>query len=283
MTLLLAGIIGASGGGALWPALRSALQRPAFERTNYRNARVVTGAGITIVVVLVGVLSLAMLGSAAGLDLSAAIRDGLTLATLLATGMALLGLVDDFGGVGESGGFRGHLRALAHGQLTTGALKLFGGAALGIAVAGAREASGAGWLLVDGAVIALSANLANLLDRAPGRTTKTALGSFVPIAVLGRSADDLIGVAVVLGVAAALLLPELREEAMLGDAGSNAIGAVVGLAVVIVGSPVFRAGTGVVLLALNLASERVSFSRVIERTPPLRFLDRLGRVRDPSA
>jgi hypothetical protein len=38
-----------------------------------------------------------------------------------------------------------------------------------------------------------------------------------------------------------------------------------------------RAGALVAVLALNLASEKVSFSRVIERTPPLRALDRLGR------
>ena len=33
----------------------------------------------------------------------------------------------------------------------------------------------------------------------------------------------------------------------------------------------------VVLIALNLLSEVVSFSRVIERVPPLRWFDRLGR------
>jgi hypothetical protein len=35
-----------------------------------------------------------------------------------------------------------------------------------------------------------------------------------------------------------------------------------------------------VLVGLNLVSERVSFSRVIERVGPLRALDRLGRRPD---
>ena len=38
-----------------------------------------------------------------------------------------------------------------------------------------------------------------------------------------------------------------------------------------------------VLLALNVAAELVSFSAVIDRVPPLRWLDRLGRVNAPPA
>ena len=38
-----------------------------------------------------------------------------------------------------------------------------------------------------------------------------------------------------------------------------------------------RTGVLVALIALNLASEFVSFSRVIEAVPPLRWFDRLGR------
>ena len=83
----------------------------------------------------------------------------------------------------------------------------------------------AGWLLVDAAVVALAANLANLLDRAPGRTTKVALVAF---AVLGLSTGAwtlLAGPALLLGAALALLIPELAERGMVGDTGANALGA----------------------------------------------------------
>ena len=64
---------------------------------------------------------------------------------------------------------------------------------------------------------------------------------------------------------------------MLGDTGANALGAAVGLgAVLTLGRPA-RLGVLIALVALNVASERVSFSRVIDATPPLRWFDRLGR------
>ena len=64
---------------------------------------------------------------------------------------------------------------------------------------------------------------------------------------------------------------------MLGDTGSNALGAIAGFALLELGRPVRTAALAVVVL-LNLASERVSFSRVIDQRRPLRWLDRLGTV-----
>jgi hypothetical protein len=64
---------------------------------------------------------------------------------------------------------------------------------------------------------------------------------------------------------------------MLGDTGANLLGAVLGLAVVLEASRPVRTVVLVALILLNLASERVSFSAVIDRTPGLRQFDRLGR------
>jgi UDP-N-acetylmuramyl pentapeptide phosphotransferase/UDP-N-acetylglucosamine-1-phosphate transferase len=66
---------------------------------------------------------------------------------------------------------------------------------------------------------------------------------------------------------------------MLGDTGANLLGAVLGLAVVLETSRPVRTVVLVVLVLLNLASERISFSRVIATTPVLRDLDLLGRRR----
>jgi hypothetical protein len=88
---------------------------------------------------------------------------------------------------------------------------------------------------------------------------------------------DMAGPIMVVAAAAGLAPGELRERYMLGDAGANALGAGVGLALVTVTTPVGRDIAAVALLALNVASEVVSFSAVIERVPGLRQFDQLGR------
>jgi hypothetical protein len=88
----------------------------------------------------------------------------------------------------------------------------------------------------------------------------------------------MLGVAVVAGAVSVLLVPDLREQLMLGDAGANPIGAALGLGVVLTFSPTVRTVVLVVVLVLNLVSERVSFSSVIRSVAPLRVLDDLGRA-----
>jgi hypothetical protein len=56
-----------------------------------------------------------------------------------------------------------------------------------------------------------------------------------------------------------------------------------GLAVVLGSQESTRIAVMLVLLALNVAAELVSFSAVIEAVPPLRWLDRLGRVSVPPS
>jgi UDP-N-acetylmuramyl pentapeptide phosphotransferase/UDP-N-acetylglucosamine-1-phosphate transferase len=75
-------------------------------------------------------------------------------------------------------------------------------------------------------------------------------------------------------------MPEdLRERMMLGDTGANVLGGVLGLVVVLECSRTTRNVVLVVLILLNLVSERVSYSAVIEKVPPLRWLDQLGRAK----
>ena len=248
-----------------------------FRRQNFRGRDLPTAAGVILALVVVLADAVVAVVDAAGTDPDPALLVGLQVMTLAAVGFALLGLLDDLGGVGQSGGFKGHLQALAKGQLTTGAAKLFGGAALGLVAAVPVSGQRLGWLLVDGALIALSANLANLLDRAPGRVTKVALLAGLVLIVATGFDPALTGVAVALGAGAGLLLPDLRERLMLGDAGANVLGAAVGLGVVLTCGTTVRLVVLVVVAALNAASEVVSFSKVINGTAPLRTLDQLGR------
>jgi UDP-GlcNAc:undecaprenyl-phosphate GlcNAc-1-phosphate transferase len=269
-----AGLVVAAGA---WVLLAPAFGVEVFRRENFRGRELPTAAGVVVALVVVLGDAVVALVDAAGTDPDAALLVGLRAMTLAAVGFALLGLLDDLGGVGQSGGFKGHLQSLAKGQLTTGAAKLFGGAALGMIAATPVSGQRLGWLLVDGALIALSANLANLFDRAPGRVTKVSLLAGVVLIVATGFDPALVGVALALGAGAGLLVPDLRERLMLGDAGANVLGAAVGLGVVLSCGTTVRLVVLVVVAALNAASELVSFSKVINSTAPLRAVDQLGR------
>jgi hypothetical protein len=173
---------------------------------------------------------------------------------LTIAGIALLGLADDLWS-GPERGFRAHLRA----GRTTGALKAGGIPVL--ALAGTRSVSGA--LLVS-----LSANGLNLLDTRPGR----ALKAFLTGAALLR------GPARAYAPIAILLAPyDLREMTMLGDAGSNALGAVLGYGSVATFTARGRRLAIAALAGLTFLGETRSLGELIERTPGLSYLDRLGR------
>jgi UDP-N-acetylmuramyl pentapeptide phosphotransferase/UDP-N-acetylglucosamine-1-phosphate transferase len=191
----------------------------------------------------------------------------------------VLGLLDDVLGSGGDGrGFRGHLTAMRRGRLTTGGLKLLGGTAIALVIASSGPGDGVVQVLIDALVIALAANLANLLDRAPGRVLKAGAAAGVVLGVLTALDPGLAGLAVALGALLALLWADLRENLMIGDTGANVLGAALGVGLVLTAPVGARAGALAVLVVLNLLSEVVSFSSVIDRVPPLRWLDRAGRA-----
>jgi UDP-N-acetylmuramyl pentapeptide phosphotransferase/UDP-N-acetylglucosamine-1-phosphate transferase len=278
MFALVCFVLGLGAGAVLWRAMAPIWALPFLARENFRGRALSTAAGLAAVVAVIGAEGAITVADALGVELPTGSIEARRLAVLAVVGFGFLGFLDDLGGVGQSGGFRGHLRALAKGELTTGAIKLFGGAALSIVVVAIGSyADDVPQLIADAALVALSANLANLLDRAPGRVLKGGAVVFAVLAVGTGLGPELAGTALALGALLALLVPDLRERAMLGDVGANALGAVLGVGVVVTCSPEVRIAVLVGLAALNLLSEVVSFSKVIERTPPLRFLDRIGR------
>ena len=164
--------------------------------------------------------------------------------------VAAIGLADDLWS-GPERGFRAHLQ----GRRTTGVLKLLGIPLVGLVAT--RRISGA--LLVG-----LAANVVNQLDTRPGRALKAYLAAALAV-------DAPAGVAV-------LLLPyDLREMAMLGDCGANALGAMLGLKSVERFTGRGRWVAIGALAGLTLVGERKSLGELIERTPGLAHLDGLGR------
>ena len=278
--LVLAFALGAGWSAAAWLSARVLFAAPVFARRNVRGVDVPVGVGILAIFGAVAAdATLAFVDAVAGHQQAHALeRAAWPPILVVAVGFALLGIVDDLAGDHGDKGFRGHLRALARGRLTTGSLKLVGGGLVALAAVGGVT-TGVGRLLLGAAVVALAANAANLFDRAPGRAAKVSSVAALALAATASASERplVIGVAAVVGGVAGLVVFDLREQLMLGDAGANPLGAVLGLGVVLTTGVAPQVVVLVGLVALNLAGERISFGAVIDRTGPLRALDRAGR------
>lgn len=273
---------------------------------NYRGRKVFLGLGIVWVFWIGGpVILLLLTGAERSLSVfpepvgeALASEAGLVttvlicfvLAALMAIPAFVFGMIDDSLGGADRKGFRGHVGALLEGRLTTGGLKMLGiGIAalfVGLVVGVEREGD---WLhgLVSAIVIALAANALNLLDLRPLRALKVYAAMIVsvvvtiPIIHVGDLSESVPAAAAVLvaflGPVLAVWGYDAREEGMLGDAGANPAGAVAGVAMAMWWPTWLLALAAIDLLFVNLVSEKVSFSAVIEGNPALARLDRLGR------
>lgn len=285
MSLLIAFVVSVVAGAALWRLSKPMFEAPILQRTNYRGHQVPVAAGVVLVAAVITVEAVWRVIDVVGDGPS---TDGLSEASRLMTllvviGFGLLGAFDDVAAHGDTRGFKGHLTSMGRGRLTTGGLKLAVGGLLAVIPVSASGVDDLGTLVLGALVVALAANLGNLFDRAPGRTTKVSLllGAVLVVATPAIDRPLLTGLVIVLGAGLGLLLPDLREELMLGDAGANVLGAALGLGVVLTTGPLAQGVVLVILVVLNLASERVSFSRVIDGFGPLRVLDRAGRQPPP--
>jgi UDP-N-acetylmuramyl pentapeptide phosphotransferase/UDP-N-acetylglucosamine-1-phosphate transferase len=240
---------------------------PALERTNFHGRTVSLAGGPAL---------------AAGATVGAALgapTPAVKLAALTAGAVSgAVGFYDDI--VGDrpeqktAKGFRGHIGALREGRVTAGLVKIAGVGAGALVASALLPSRNKMDVLLGAGVIAGTANLLNLLDLRPGRALKAGAAIGAPLA-LGRRGGVAAGT---LGAGAALLPADLGEEIMLGDAGANALGALLGVALAARTGPAGRAVALSVLAGLTAASEKISFTKVIEDTPWLRTLDELGRL-----
>ena len=274
VTSVAAALTAGAAAGAARAAYAALSRRPpggaaTWARTNHRGDQLTLLEGPALAAGSVAV-------SAMGPGLPPRIRGALAVA---GTGAAAFGGYDDLAGSGSRRGFRGHLGALARGEVTTGAVKLGGIGATGV-VSAALLGGGPVDAAINAGLVAGGANLQNLFDLRPGRALKVALagGALLATRPAARPA-----VAAPLGAAIGLLPEDLGERAMLGDAGANALGALLGTTAAASLSRPARLALLAMITGLTAASEVVSFTAVIERTPALRWLDMLGRRPVPAA
>lgn len=273
---VIAFVAGAIATAILWQLMKGVFDAPVLARRNVRGIDVPTAGGIVpaLGLLVVGVVA-AQLFNAVNWRWAGQLASSSTIVLLLVLPFAFLGLIDDLLATGDERGFRGHVGALLRGRLTTGGVKLVGGGLVAMfLVFDVDDLFGSS---IDVLVIALAANTANLLDRAPGRATKTAMLVLAVVLGVNGLSDQLTSLTLVVGATFGLLVIELDERVMLGDTGVNPLGAVFGFAVVVSAGMWVTIGVLVVLVLLNVASERVSFSTVIARNPLLRWYDELGR------
>ncbi len=260
------------------PALR-VLRDGGHTRRNYRARDLPCPFGIVIVaaatLALVPVLLIERLGHTAVLYPEVAVPVG-----VYVLGVACLGLIDDmFGdrpGATVTRGWRGHAGATLRGELSTGALKAGGSVGLALLAIASLDLAVGRWLLAV-AVLVLATNALNLLDLRPGRAIKTLVVLGAGLTIGTGDLRTLWTLGIFAGPALAVGWWDLRERALLGDTGSNLLGALAGLWLVLsLGQTGQLIALGI-LVALNLYGELHSISEFVEKVPLLRRLDSIGR------
>jgi hypothetical protein len=264
---------------ALVPAGARGLRDAGLVRENFRGARLAFPLGAVLATAgLVALAPLAVLNDRANLDLlDPAMRRWLP----YLLGIAFLGFLDDALGQGAAAGaprgWRGHWAALRGGSLSTGAIKAIGALALAAYVVSGRGLED--WrYLADVVLLVLATNLFNLLDLRPGRAEKglALLGVGLCLGAWTLAPIELLGIFVGPVLVGAWLT--LGERAMLGDTGSNLIGAIAGVWLLTILGSDARLIALVIVLGLTIYGELRSISATIESVPPLRWLDSLGRA-----
>ncbi|SFF93947.1 UDP-N-acetylmuramyl pentapeptide phosphotransferase/UDP-N-acetylglucosamine-1-phosphate transferase [Desulfotomaculum arcticum] len=245
-----------------------------FVRPNYRGEAIPLGAGIIFFVSALITVTLLIVFWPQNLR-------SLALVFLFSIGGATcLGLIDDFWGTRDATGLLGHFKALLSGRLTTGAVKAIGGGLIAIIVA--VQLYPGNWLrIIDSSlIIALSINLVNLFDLRPGRAGKIFILACIVIMPPALGRPEAVMAAIILGSVLAYLGADLKARAMMGDAGSNTLGMVVGVTAAAVLDGYFRILYLAVLVLIHIITERYSLTSIISGNVFLNYLDMLGREKD---
>ncbi len=252
-----------------------ALADAGLERENYRGNRLPVPAGVVIVAAAaLALVPLGVLDQIAGLDV---FRSALVPASVYVLGVAFLGLLDDVMAA-EPRGWRGHGSAVLSGGLSSGALKAAGSLGLAMLTLSGQDLDD---YLIGVAVLVLATNLFNLLDLRPGRSFKVFVVLAAGLSLGAWDAGPVAGLGLFVGPVLVIGTYDLRERAMLGDTGSNLIGALAGLWMLLTLPVIGQAIALAVMAAITVYGEFRSISELVERRPLLRRLDSMGRPRCP--
>lgn len=262
----------------LGPWLRD-MARSGLSRTSYAGRELAFPSGAALIACsLIALAPLAIFDDRADLDL---LDPGLRQWIVYVIGVAMLGLLDDALGRGSDAdtprGWRGHARAVAGGGFSTGAIKAVGAFALAAYAVSGRGQEGIDYVR-DLALLLFATNLFNLLDLRPGRVEKAFVLLLAGLCLGAWTDAPLTLLGVFIGPVVVGAIFTLRERAMLGDTGSNLVGALAGVSMLVTLDETGRWIALAIIFALTIFGEFRSISKSIESIPPLRWLDSLARV-----
>lgn len=254
-------------------------------KPNYRNEMIPSEAGLIFVVLLPFTIGIGMFFSVKSFTTIHAI-----LFLFVITGMGLLGLLDDLIGTNEHKGFKGHFTALLkENRLTSGGFKAIFGAIIAMVFSLATlNLMNLEWklsviwiILINFLLVVLGANTINLFDLRPGRAGKVFLLGFILILAFSQHFEDYVGLFIPILAIVLFYLPfDLKAKAMLGDVGSNLLGATLGIMMAWMLSDFGKIVAVIILAALQYAAERYSFTDIIAKYRWLEYLDNWGRGRN---
>lgn len=265
--------VGLAAAGATRVAYGQLRRRPPVEARTWRRTNY-AGRGVE----LYGGLAVAA-GAATAVAAARGVAPHIRLAAVgAALAAGVCGAYDDQQGSPAERGFGAHLSALRAGRFTSGAVKLLGIGAAGLAAGALLKGNPADRVLA-GVVIAGTAHAVNLVDVQPGRAAKVVIAVGAP-GLLRRGPAALLAAAPV-GAAAAVLRDDVSERTMLGDAGAHALGAALGAAIAVANGRTGLVLHAAVLVAMTAAGDRISTGEWLWKAPGVRHVDSWGRVAHP--
>lgn len=251
------------------PMIKDMLFRTKMVSLNYNDEEIPLGMGILFIFVQVISISLTIILGWTDIKL--------TMGYLLACALiGFVGLLDDLVGETDIKGFKGHIKAFFKGKLTTGLLKAGMGffIALFISIVFSNSLLD---VVINTLIISLFTNLTNLFDLRPGRSIKVFL--LMSIIMLFTNVIDEYNFILysIYGILFIYFPIDLKAKAMMGDVGSNVIGMTLGIYCVFTQTILARSIYLSILIVIHILAEKISFTRIIENSKFLSFLDNLGR------
>lgn len=248
------------------------LSSSGFTAKNYAGNDVPVGTGLLWGWVLLVCTALIGLVGTLVADVSAFMSELHVLAALVA-GVTLLGFIDDSSRDINEKGFRAHVKAFLNGKLTSGLLKAAGGLVMSVIIA-AHFTNSPLIIVLNALIIGLFMNFINLLDLRPGRALATfmVLTNIIMIATFVN--NGMLDISwnfwgIFLAPATAIFLSDMRGQSMLGDTGSNTLGAILGYVTIVNFDTNIKVAVLFALLAFNIIADRISITGALEKRKKL--------------
>ena len=237
---------------------------------NYREEEIPVGMGLLFVLVQAFIMFATTLYM---VDIDKSVILSYVICTIL---IGFIGMIDDFIGETDIKGFKGHIKSLFKGRLTTGGLKAVVGLILAILFSASLSNNYID-MIVNIFLITLFTNIVNLFDLRPGRANKVFIFMSIILIITAYIKDYNFIIYSAIGIILVYIRYDLKAKSMMGDVGSNSLGITLGIFCVLSQTLTVKTVYLTILIVLHIISELSSFSKIIKNNKFLSYLDNIGR------